>query len=300
MGRQRRTASAAAVVKRVLAPVQELGTSYGHGMVQSTHDVLIGDREVTKTYRSWLRGEPDREWAALGLLHRLSPGLAPEPLARRVEHGGPVIVMSRVDGDPLGTAPLHPAQVAAVGEAMRRMYNAVPPSHLDGLADRRAGPAEMVTELRSWCHQPREAGSAVIEKALSAATAWVARPDLDTLTGPLADRVFSQGDGNLGNFIWDGARCTIVDFEDSGVSDPAYEVADLIEHLSVWLDDRLDVDQLLAHVSLTQAQLQRMLQFRRLMALFWLLMLLPGNRGHERNPAGTVERQAYRVQDLLA
>ncbi|HEY2691135.1 MAG TPA: phosphotransferase [Streptosporangiaceae bacterium] len=37
--------------------------------------------------------------------------------------------------------------------------------------------------------------------------------------------MFGNADGNLANFLWDGARCRIVDFEDSGVSDPAYEAA---------------------------------------------------------------------------
>jgi thiamine kinase-like enzyme len=43
-------------------------------------------------------------------------------------------------------------------------------------------------------------------------------------TNPAA-KVFGNADGNLANFLWDGARCRIVDFEDSGVSDPAYEAA---------------------------------------------------------------------------
>ncbi|SEG99641.1 Phosphotransferase enzyme family protein [Nonomuraea solani] len=38
--------------------------------------------------------------------------------------------------------------------------------------------------------------------------------------------VFGAGDGNLANFLWDGTRVRIVDFEDSGHSDLAYEVAE--------------------------------------------------------------------------
>jgi thiamine kinase-like enzyme len=117
--------------------------------------------------------------------------------------------------------------------------------------------------------------------------------------GPLVDRVFTQGDGNLGNFIWDGERCYVVDFEDSGVSDPAYEVADLVEHVSIWLAGLLDPDDLIGRLGLEAAQRHRLLEFRRLMALFWLLMLMPGNPGHNRNPEGSLERQAQRMHDLL-
>lgn len=269
-------------------------------MVESTHDVVIGQKEVVKRYRSWQRGEPDREWAALTLLHRFSPGLAPTPLSRRTDDGAPVIVMSRLPGNSLGSSPLTPTQVAAVGEVMGTLYRAVPPEHLVELTDRISGPYEMIGELRSWCRQPHNSPSASVQRALTAGTRWVEGPDVDALQGPLADRVFTQGDGNLGNFIWDGVRCTVVDFEDSGVSDPAYEVADLIEHVSVWLRALLDEDELVAHLGFTPAQLERLTQYRRLMALFWLLMLLPGNRGHTRNPPGSDERQAQRLLDLLA
>ncbi len=83
------------------------------------------------------------------------------------------------------------------------------------------------------------------------------------------------------------------------MSDPAYEVADLIEHVSVWLRGLVDGDELVHHLDLSLPQLQRLLQFRRLMCLFWLLMLMPGNPGHARNPVGSVERQAQRMHHLL-
>jgi len=44
--------------------------------------------------------------------------------------------------------------------------------------------------------------------------------------------VLGQGDGNLANFLWDGGQVRIVDFEDSGPSDRAFELAVLVEHLS--------------------------------------------------------------------
>src|SRR4029077_16417865 len=39
--------------------------------------------------------------------------------------------------------------------------------------------------------------------------------------------------------------------------------------------------------------------FRRLMAVYWLLMLLPGSPAHRRNPPGSLERQAVHVCQLL-
>jgi hypothetical protein len=46
----------------------------------STHELEFDGALVVKRYRSWDRGEPRREWLALGLLARHAPGLAPEPV----------------------------------------------------------------------------------------------------------------------------------------------------------------------------------------------------------------------------
>jgi hypothetical protein len=75
-------------------------------MPESTHDVVLSETRVVKRYRSWGRGEPDREWAGLSLIHRFAPGIAPRPLERRAEGGLPALVMTRVPGRPLGEARL--------------------------------------------------------------------------------------------------------------------------------------------------------------------------------------------------
>jgi hypothetical protein len=50
---------------------------------------------------------------------------------------------------------------------------------------------------------------------------------------------------------------------------------------------------------LTRAEQTRVLDFRRLTALFWLIMLRPGNSSSTRNPPGTLERHADRLLRLL-
>ena len=99
--------------------------------------------------------------------------------------------------------------------------------------------------------------------------------------------------------IWDGATCRLVDFEEFGRSDLAYEVADVVEHASSRLDRHLDADALLARLALTDAQRARLAVHRRLLASFWLVMLLPGNRGFDRNPPGSTEDQARHLLALL-
>ncbi len=142
-------------------------------MAETTHDVVLGEDTVVKRYRSWENGEPDREWAALTLLHRSVRGVAPEPLEQRSEDGVPVIVMTRVPGESLGTAPLNGQQLTALGHALRRMHTGVIADELAGLPERRFGPSELVSGLRTWIREPHSSGSARVRTALDAAGAWV-------------------------------------------------------------------------------------------------------------------------------
>lgn len=122
----------------------------------------------------------------------------------------------------------------------------------------------------------------------------------DDVVAPDHDRVLGRTDGNLSNYLWDGSRIRIVDFEDSGVSDIAFELAESIEHPSTWVDSHLDAPELLAHFDLDRSRAARLRRLRRLVAVQWLTMLLPGGVGHSRNPAGTDKRQAERLLTLLS
>jgi hypothetical protein len=98
---------------------------------------------------------------------------------------------------------------------------------------------------------------------------------------------------NLANYLWDGRRVRIVDLEDARISDPATELANLVEHLSARsvnteaLSRRFDSDP------------ARFLAARRVWAMFWLRLLLPGGSSEGRNPPGTCDAQARRLMSLL-
>lgn len=268
-------------------------------VVATTHHLARGAETVTKTFRLRHGDEAGREWAALTLLDRHAPGLAPVPLERSERDGDPVVVMSLLPGLPLGDEPLTPAQTAALATALDLLHAAVPDDVLAALPVRRSGGAEMLGDLRAWADEPVPPLDAPVAEALAAAARWLHSPEAASLAEPPTDPVFTQADGNLANFLWDGTRCRVVDFEDSGLSDRSLEVADLVEHVSASLRGLIDADALTAALGLSPAQRSRLLTARRLFASFWLLMLLPGNRGHARNPPGSLERQAERVRTLL-
>lgn len=173
---------------------------------------------------------------------------------RRSENGVPVIEMTRVPGEPLGGEQLSPAQVGALAHPLRRIW-AIPSEALTPIPERlwvgRRPPGELFSLVRSWVRDTPPRACALASDALQDAAAWLDSADLSNLSGPLAEQVFTHGDGNLGNFLWDGARCRVVDFEDAGVSDPAYEAADLLEHVSVRLRGLIEADDLIEALSLT-------------------------------------------------
>lgn len=266
----------------------------------STHDVGVGGVEVRKRFVQWDAGEAEREWACLTVLAEHAPGLAPRPLRQETDAGGaPVVVMERLPGQPLGGRPLAPEQTEALADALRRMY-AVPveAARQAGLTERRYGPSSLPAALRSWLSDDydltpcRDAG--LVAAGVSAARAWLDRAD--ALPQPRATAV-GISDLNPANVLWDGTTCRLVDFEDGGLTDPAYELADHVEHLAG--RGVYDADGLVAAVRLDPDELAGVRAYRPLWACFWLAMLLPGNGGWHRNPPGTTEDQVSRLLDLV-
>ncbi len=243
-----------------------------------THVVEITGSVLTKRYVSWARDEPNREWAALTSISQHAPDLVPRPL----EHCSslPSIAMTLVPGAPLSGS-LTRRQLDALGNSLRLLWS-IPsddllPIDMPALVDRvRIG----LAVLRDV---PGVIGSA--------ARAWLDAAD-DDLTD-VHDPVVAHGDPNLENYLWDGTRIRIVDFEDAGRGDLAVELANLVEHLSgrgtdwTGFAERFAVDPDRFHTA------------RCLWAAFWLTLVGPGGPSAARNPAGTAEAQAERVLGLV-
>jgi hypothetical protein len=94
----------------------------------TTHEVRIdpGLGLVVKRFRSGSRNEPVREWAALSLLAKFAPGLAPAPVSADLDSDGPVVTMSWLPGTELAAAPVTPEQACALAEALERLWRSVP------------------------------------------------------------------------------------------------------------------------------------------------------------------------------
>ncbi|MET9018370.1 aminoglycoside phosphotransferase family protein [Actinopolymorpha sp. NPDC004070] len=264
-----------------------------------THAVELAGDQATKRFPEADGGCGEREWRALTLLHEHAPGLAPEPVRATRDVDGSTVVMSRLPGTPLRGLLLSSEQLAALATAMHTVHTAVPVDVLRGQVPIRPNQqAGLVTHIRRWAATLQVPLGGPLQAAMSAGLAWLDRSRLVADGAPEVPPVFGPGDGNLANYLWDGSRVRIVDFEDSGRSDRAFELAEVTEHVGSWVEQPLDVAGLLGQFELTPDESARLRECRRLLALVWLF-LLSFDVDNLRNPPGTVERQAERLMALL-
>lgn len=267
----------------------------------STHDIDLTGDVVVKRFVSWDRGEAAREWQGLTLLHRFAPGIAPRPIEAALDADPLRMTMARIDGSPLRGSVVSRSAVRALAAALSAVHEAVPGTVLAKLPDGAWGADRVDARVRQWTtRRPNGPWPPMVGRALAAGEQWLAGTSLESVSG--ADAVvpvFGLADGNIANYLYDGTGARLVDFEDSGRSDRAFELAEIIGHPSTWVDSTFDVDFFLDRFDFTQAEQARLDHLRRLIALLWLCGLLDDNGTSRRNPSGTTERQAERVMALL-
>ncbi|WP_181763816.1 phosphotransferase family protein [Streptomyces albidus (ex Kaewkla and Franco 2022)] len=267
----------------------------------TTHTVELGPHRVTKRFRSTARGGGEREWRALSLLAAHAPGLAPVPYEADLTAEEPVVVMSRLPGRPLRGQELDGERIDALAAAMGRLHDAVPAGVLAERTPLRPGhQRELVAQLRAWAPQCDLRPDGEVVRAMRLGLEWLSGCALEQAWPPGVRPVFGAGDGNLANYLWDGSRVRVVDFEDSGLSDRAFELAEVTEHVGSWVERPLDVAAFLGRFVLADAEAARLPECRRLLALVWLFLLAFDEEGRARNPPGTAARQARRLTALLA
>jgi Ser/Thr protein kinase RdoA (MazF antagonist) len=274
----------------------------------STHSITVEEGIAVKRFRSHVDGgerrlygdEPRREWRALKLLARYAPGLAPRPIRAGLDADPPLIAMSCVPGEPLGTRPVTQAQEDAIAAALSRLHHAIPPSVLATVQRAPGSPQLLPGRIRDMARACNaELLDPLPRQAYRAALAWLDSGWAERPASVTGQPVFAQGDPNLANHLWDGHRVHLVDFETSGRGNRATELADFAEHITVWAHAGINAEAFLDRFDLSPGERPQITQLRRLFAAFWVMRLLPSGSACHRNPPGTLERQASRLLDLL-
>ncbi|MGW3352643.1 aminoglycoside phosphotransferase family protein [Nonomuraea rubra] len=265
-----------------------------------THSLDIRDDVVVKRYASWGRGEPRREWVALTLLAQHAPDLAPAPVESLLEARPPMIVMSRLPGHDLRGEHATDEQITAMATALNQLHQ-IPARVVENVEPAPWGPAGAVCKTRAWADkQPDLGDDPLVREAFRAGAAWLDSIAPDKLTVNPLPPVLGLADGNRANYLWSSheRRVRLIDWEDSGRSDRAFELGEVCEHISR-LDGTLDAAQLLEHLEMGAGEAERVHDFRRLIALGWFLQLGPSGPAKPHNPVGAVKRQAERILELL-
>ena len=232
------------------------------------------DGEVClKLYRTDKRDRAACEYRAL--VHVTACGVAatPEPLWHDPDPELPAVAMTMVGGRPVsGLA--EPTAALRTAAPLLGQLREIPLGPFAGMPriDPAAHHVKRITEV--WPAQLEECDNEPLTADMwSLLGAWDQRSDAAVLDES-APRVFSRGDSNLLNWLWDEPNIYLVDWEFAGYSDTAYDAAELVEHLSAHaIDDRLWISLLPDLGIVDVATSRRFLAAQRTVALRWLSVL---------------------------
>jgi hypothetical protein len=244
-----------------------------------------GTPACCKLFHSDDRETDEREWNALCLLRDADADFAPMPLY----HEPGAVLMSFVEGESLGGMSLDPAQLWTLANRLDRLYSLPVPASAPVANE----PGGLVDRIRSL-----HAIVASDDPAVSVAGRWLATTEPDELRN-LDMSVFGRGDPNLANCLWQSPVLTLVDWEDSGRTSRSFELGDLIEHIQSRATSDATWDALVETFDLTRTEKNSLALTRRLMSVYWLLLLQPGQPGSAINPAEAHTAQSERVLALL-
>jgi thiamine kinase-like enzyme len=251
-----------------------------------------------KLYRTDKRDRARCEWKALRHLAEHSVTATNLPLWHDPHPTLPAVGMNLVPGLPVTTLTEPTSALPAIATVLRQIRELpLGPFASLGRLDSADDFIRCITitwpeQLRQYHHEP------ITRELIQLIRAWHDHGDDAVLAEP-APRVFSHGDGNLGDWRWHEVTSAVyvLDWELAGHSDVAYDTADLIEHPSARaIDDQVWLD-LLPDLGVDDPRTRRRFAAaRRTVALRWLA--IHWQRRHEDSPA--FEHQLRRARTLVA
>ena len=191
-----------------------------------------GGSVCVKIYRVDDRRRAEREWLSLTFLSGHQAGSAPVPLWADPHPGQPAIGMTFLPGRPFPETGDRQEPLRALA-AVQRQYAELPLQGELSTLERIDSASHYIRRIAGiWApvikSHPR---GALTRDLLQILSQWEDSGDAAVLTEP-ARRIFSGGDSNLLNWLWDRSHIRVVDYEFAGYSDLAFDCADLTEHVS--------------------------------------------------------------------
>lgn len=270
------------------------------GRNHSVHLLTNGEEDLCiKVFQPDKDRQARNEWNVLNLLHESGISIIPKPIRLIEDSECFVLVMGYLQGTRMDKGSLTNVELASFGDSLEIIYSlssenpAYPTGSVNG------SPTYILDRVRHFF------GSAVPGIALQPnletwkmAKSWVFSQETRELLAS-QERIFSRGDPNLSNCLWDGSKVCFVDFEYAGWTDKIFDLADLLEHVNsrgisdeLWMGfiDRFELDN---------QQLKRLGASRKLFSLYWSAKLWPMEYGNKEADNRFME-QLHRAANLLA
>jgi Ser/Thr protein kinase RdoA (MazF antagonist) len=248
-----------------------------------------------KLYRTDKRDRAACEYQALTHVAACGITAAPKPLWHDPDPELPAVAMTMVAGQPVSDL-AEPATALRAAITVIGQLREIPLGPFVDMPRVDSATHYMERIIEVWPAQLEDCNREPLTVDMwSLLGAWEQRGDAAVLAEP-APRVFSRGDSNLLNWLWDEPNIHLVDWEFVGYSDTAYDAAELVEHLSAHaIDDEWWISLLPDLGIVDDATRHRFRAARRTVALRWLSVLWK-----QRNQrVDEFEFQFKRVRELM-
>ncbi len=239
------------------------------------YDAASG-RQCIKIYKVDDRNRAEREWRALTLLRQYNFTACPQPLWYRSDESMPMIGMEYIEGVTFSQAAVDQQEINGLSATLSALYSLpIKTKQYPYTAVGRA--PERMLKLEAWLTDNSAlATSALGRKVRELWVEWQASDDPRILLQPTTP-VFSPGDPNLSNYLWNGSVVRCIDFEYAGWSDVAFELADLCEGSHAQRISDAVWATFLTRFDLDSGHLRRFWAARRLCGFYWIYLF--GQRG---------------------
>lgn len=225
-----------------------------------------------------------REFSALDLLSSAHQQLAPDPIQLVTDNPdfiGDVIVMSWVEGDVLDNLSHASRDLwKSVLQTLSQIH-AYPQQSIKGLTKRFpiASTSDLLREIQSRYDNLPDGQLGEMTKAEMGMLLDEFRDEALKTSYHTEQLKLTIYDTNPANMILNNRRVTIVDWENAGWGDPAFDIADLLvrpncSHLLPSMRDWIVTHY--ADISQSPEIINRVIQYQRLMLIFWLLLTSRG------------------------
>lgn len=249
-----------------------------------------GEALCLKFYRVDDRQRAGREWQALTLLQNHGHAVAPRPIYFEDDAALPAVVMEFVPGHHLGGQCLSAAELDALADAMQVLH-ALTPNRVAETLPPVVGSAGYMLDTLTRPDVPLAGEAEAVRQA------WLQSDDAALLREPVP-AVFSGDDPQPANCLWNGTSLRLIDFEYSGWSDRAWDLALLVEHVQSRGTPDETWEGFIDRFELSDAERRRLAASRRLMAVFWMLLLRTASSGSADMDGQRFAEQVSRAQRL--